>query len=204
MFYGERFNACTHLLGLGVAVAWSGPLLTQAAARNDAASLAGTALFSLAAVLLYASSVAVHSLRGRVRAFWERVDHGAIFLLIGASYTPFALVNPRHGVNIAVLSGLWCLALFLIVNAMRSPWRPDVRFYAAMGWTGVLAALPVALRADAGAASCLLGGAFLYSAGTYFYVNRRGWSHAHGVWHLFVLGGTTLHSVAVIRLLASA
>ena len=42
-----------------------------------------------------------------------------------------------------------------------------------------------------------MAGAVLYSAGTVFYRNRCGWRHAHGTWHLFVLGGTVSHYVTV-------
>jgi len=45
----------------------------------------------------------------------------------------------------------------------------------------------------------LMAGAGLYSAGTIFYRNPRGWRHAHGMWHLFVLGGTLSHYISVTR-----
>ncbi|HSV79648.1 MAG TPA: hemolysin III family protein, partial [Ramlibacter sp.] len=35
------------------------------------------------------------------------------------------------------------------------------------------------------------------TAGTIFYRNPAGLRHAHGTWHLFVLGGTACHFVAV-------
>jgi hemolysin III len=31
-----------------------------------------------------------------------------------------------------------------------------------------------------------------------FYANDRRWPHAHGIWHLFVLGGTASHFVTVL------
>ncbi len=42
-----------------------------------------------------------------------------------------------------------------------------------------------------------VAGAVLYSAGTEYYCNRRGYRHAHGTWHLFVLGGTASHYIAI-------
>jgi hemolysin III len=35
--------------------------------------------------------------------------------------------------------------------------------------------------------------------GTVFYRNRRGFRHAHGTWHLFVLAGTVSHFISVGR-----
>jgi len=40
-------------------------------------------------------------------------------------------------------------------------------------------------------------GGVLYTVGTVFYVNRAGHRHAHGLWHLFVLGGTASHYAAI-------
>jgi hemolysin III len=69
--------------------------------------------------------------------------------------------------------------------------------YVGMGWLGLLAAAPVAVRMEAGGLAWLLVGAVLYTVGTIFYRNRGGMRHAHGTWHLFVLAGTTSHYVAV-------
>ena len=38
----------------------------------------------------------------------------------------------------------------------------------------------------------------LYTAGVVFYMNDTRWRHAHGIWHLFVLGGSTAHFVTVL------
>jgi hemolysin III len=39
----------------------------------------------------------------------------------------------------------------------------------------------------------------LYMAGIVFYINDTRWRHAHGIWHLFVLGGSAAHFVTVLR-----
>jgi len=66
-----------------------------------------------------------------------------------------------------------------------------------MGWLCMLAAVPLAARLEPAAVAWLLAGAAFYSAGTVFYRNRGGLRHAHGLWHLFVLGGTASHYMAV-------
>ena len=52
-----------------------------------------------------------------------------------------------------------------------------------------------------GGLAWLLAGAAVYSAGTVFYANSRRWPHAHGIWHLFVMGGTACHFVTVFGFL---
>jgi hemolysin III len=202
MHPGERFNASTHLLGLAVATACSAALLVHACARSDAMTILGIALFSAAAILLYASSAAFHSTRGPVRALLERLDHGAIFVLIAGTYTPFALASPRQDVNLVLLALFWIAAVRVSGKALASALPPALWLYVALGWGAVAAALPIALRTSVGAGAFLLLGALIYSSGTLFYLNRMGWRHAHGFWHLCVLGGTVAHFAAVTHLVA--
>ena len=42
-----------------------------------------------------------------------------------------------------------------------------------------------------------IGGA-LYTIGVLFYMNDTRWRHAHGIWHLFVMGGSASHFVTVL------
>lgn len=77
---------------------------------------------------------------------------------------------------------------------------PSLPLYLLAGWGEVLASASIAPRLDAGGLAWLLAGAALYTAGTVFYRNRRGMRHAHGIWHLFVLGGTLSHYFMVARI----
>jgi hemolysin III len=43
----------------------------------------------------------------------------------------------------------------------------------------------------------LLAGGLAYSIGIIFYVNDTRWTHAHGIWHLFVLAGSACHYVTM-------
>jgi len=43
----------------------------------------------------------------------------------------------------------------------------------------------------------LLAGGLLYTGGIIFYVLDERVRHFHGVWHLFVLGGSAAHFIAI-------
>ena len=75
---------------------------------------------------------------------------------------------------------------------------PSVSLYLATGWTGVAALVPVTQQLDAGGLIGLLAGAALYTIGVLFYRLGARWRHGHGVWHLFVLGGTGSHYFTVL------
>ncbi|HEX3136249.1 MAG TPA: hemolysin III family protein, partial [Casimicrobiaceae bacterium] len=87
------------------------------------------------------------------RAKWvlRRFDHSAIYVLIAATYTPFIMEIKDSILAVALLVGVWCLAIVGIVLKLSLPGRFDrlsVGLYLAMGWSGfmlydaVVAALP--------------------------------------------------------------
>jgi hemolysin III len=199
MYQGERFNGYSHLLGLMLATTASAVLVTKTVPGDDPARTASALVFGLSMVALYGASTLFHSTRGRVKLFWQRVDHCAIYLLIAGSYTPFALVTLQGAWGWALLVAAWSAALFGIARELRrgKPPAPSLALYLGMGWLGVLAAVPLVERLDGAGLAWLLAGALWYSAGTIFYRNPLGWRHAHGTWHLFVLAGTASHYVTV-------
>jgi hemolysin III len=195
---GERFNTWTHLLGLMLAVAALPLLLAKTWPSGDAAKIVGALVFALTCVMLYGASTVYHWARGRAKLWWQRADHCAIFLLIAGSYTPFALVTLRGLWGWLLLAAVWGLAAFGIWRELRSNAAdPSLWLYLAMGWLCVAAAWPLFTHLDAGGLTWLVVGGLLYTVGTVFYVNRAGHRHAHGLWHLFVLGGTASHYMAI-------
>lgn len=199
---GERFNGYTHWLGLALALGGAGLLAFEAPTAADDASTAGAMVFALSAVALYGASALFHTTSGRAKRFWERADHCAIYLLIAGTCTPFVLIGLSGWTAVMLLATVWGLALFGIGRELRprADAAPSLRLYVGMGWLCVCVAAPLAATLDGAALAGLVAGGAVYSAGTVFYRNRRGWAHAHGVWHLFVLGGTMTHYATVLRL----
>ena len=198
---GERFNIATHLLGAMLAVAGSAVLVTKALQSADTRKLLCAVGFGVSMMLLYGASTLFHGSRGPRKARLAKVDHCAIYLLIAGTYMPFALVTLR---------GAWGWSLFAMVCALalvgigRELWwgraaPPPVPLYLAMGWLGIAALDPLIERLDNFGLYGLLAGALLYTTGVMFYRLDARMPHAHGVWHLFVLGGTSCHYFAVLE-----
>src|ERR1700760_1807408 len=51
----------------------------------------------------------------------RRFDHSAIYVLIAATYTPFMAALPNHWFAIAMLLGVWGVAIFGVVLKLRCP-----------------------------------------------------------------------------------
>lgn len=201
MHPGERFNCVTHFVGLGLAL-WGGVVLVQkASVLSGAWHAAGLWVFGASMVLLYGASTVYHSSRGACKALWAKVDHSAIYLLIAGTYTPFALQTLQGVWDVAVLGLVWAVALLGIVKewGSRTPATPPLRLYMGMGWLVLVAAVPLIQRLPGWGWLWLLSGGLLYTLGIPFYVNAKGWRHAHGVWHLFVLAGTAVHYFTVLN-----
>jgi hemolysin III len=200
MYHGERFNSITHLVGAALAVAGAAVLVVKSSLQGDAWRIVGFSVFGAMLVVLYTASTLYHSLKPPVKDVLRRFDHSAIFLLIAGTYTPFALVSLRGPLGWTMLGAIWAAAIFGIWRAWR---RCDDRPHSAlpfalMGWLGLAAVVPLTEAIGLTGMLWLAAGGLLYTAGIVFYVNDDRWRHAHGIWHLFVLGGSASHFTTVL------
>ncbi len=191
MNHGERFNSLTHLLGLALAMVGSIVLVAQAAQRRDALQIISFSVFSLSMIMLYAASTLYHSLQGASKEQWAKVDHCSIYLLIAGTYTPFTLVTLRGPLGWGLFGLIWSLATAGICKELWSGRNsvPALPLYLLMGWCGAAVAVPLWRGLHGQGWMWLLGGCLLYTVGVLFYSLGRRMPHAHGIWHLFVLGG---------------
>ncbi len=200
MYHGERLNSITHLVGAALAVAAASILIVSAALQGDPWRITSFSVFGTTLVLLYVASTMYHSVRPPAKDVLLRLDHSAIFLLIAGTYTPFALVSLRGALGFTMLAVVWAMAVYGIWRAWRrANDRPQSALpYAVMGWMGLVAIVPLLEQLGVGGMLWLALGGVLYTAGIVFYVNDERWRHAHGVWHLFVIGGSASHFAAVL------
>lgn len=201
MYYGEKFNAWTHLFGALLALAGAVVLLVLAAASSDPWKVLSVSIYGVTLVLLYSVSTLYHSLRGKAKIVLRKLDHLSIYLLIAGSYTPFCLVSLHGAWGWSLFGIVWGLALFGMGQEIRP--RSEARvmslvIYALMGWI-VLVAIDPLLDALgwAGVAWLVMGGLF-YTVGIIFYAYDQRFRHWHGIWHLFVLAGSLMHYVAIL------
>jgi len=93
----EIANAITHGAGLIASLIALPVLVWSAAQSHDDARVVGAAIFGATLCLLYGASTLYHSFPpGRTKRVFRVLDHGAIYLLIAGTYTPFAL-GPLRG-----------------------------------------------------------------------------------------------------------
>lgn len=197
----EIANSVSHGLALLAALVAT-PILIVAVSPLSAANIVGACVFAATMVLLYFTSTLYHALPpGRAKRVFMKLDHGAIYLFIAGSYTPFAL---------GVMGGAWGWTLFGLVWAMAAagitlkafdrlshPWL-STGLYLLMGWLVLIAAVPLVERVASMGLVLLVAGGLAYTVGVVFFMLDSRMRYAHAVWHLFVAAGTGLHFFAVL------
>lgn len=205
MYYGEKLNSISHLVGSIFSLVALGALLAISIPTGDPTIIVGYSVFGVTLVLLYAMSTLYHSFQApQLKQLFKVLDHISIYLLIAGTYTPLMLISvgTRSGNIILVL--VWVLAAVGILSEMLLSGRAvkicQLIIYLAMGWActldlpGLRAALP-----EMGFLWLAAGG-LTYTVGVVFYIlDKLHWlTHAHGIWHFFVLVGSICHFILII------
>ncbi|MBG6070935.1 MULTISPECIES: hemolysin III family protein [unclassified Polaromonas] len=205
MYRGERFNSITHLVGAALALAGSVVLVVLAAREGDPWKIVSFSIYGVMLVALYVFSTLYHSVRGPAKNVLRKFDHCSIYLLIAGTYTPFALVSLRGRWGWWIFGVIWGLALVGIVQEIwlaKGARILSLIIYILMGWLAMVAVMPLwRALSPAGFAWLATGGAF-YTFGIVFYALDHRVRHGHGLWHLFVLGGSICHFFTVLLYVA--
>jgi hemolysin III len=138
----------------------------------------------------------------RVKWILRRFDHSAIYVLIAATYTPVIMQVKDSIYAIAMLIGVWCVAIVGVVLKLALPGRYDrvaVGLYLAMGWSGAMLYDAVAAALPSLALWFVVAGGALYSLGVIFHAWQR-LRFQNAIWHAFVLLGAACHYTAVLDL----
>ncbi len=199
----EVMNAVSHGIGLLLAIA-SLPILVYSASHQSgqAAAVVGASLFAGTAIVLYFISTLYHALpAGKVKLWFNRLDHAAIYLFIAGSYMPFLLGVLRGPSGWALFGVVWAVAAVGVIaklaNRLQHPlWSTGL--YVAMGWLAVVVAIPLYQRMSASGLLWLVSGGIAYTAGAVVFLFDSKLRFVHFVWHLFVLGGTVCHFFAAL------
>jgi hemolysin III len=201
VYYGEKFNAVSHIVGAVLALAGAIALVARAAVGGDAWKVVGVAVYGVTLVSLYSVSALYHSLRGRPKDVLRQLDHQSIYLLIAGSYTPFCLVTLRGPWGWSLLGVVWGFAALGGLQELRPNSGArilSVVIYVVMGWVALVAVIPLRQALGPAGFAWILAGGLFYTVGIVFYALDTRVNHAHGVWHLFVIAGSATQYVAIL------
>lgn len=198
----EIANSVSHGLALLAAIV-AAPLLIAAASHLGIANIVGVGVFAGTMVLLYLTSTLYHALPvSRAKRMVLKLDHGAIYLFIAGSYTPFALGAIDDPWGWVLLALVWTIAILCAtlkaLDRLSHPWL-STGLYVIMGWLVLIAAVPLVIRMPLQVDSLLVAGGLAYTAGVVFFIMDSRLRYSHAVWHCFVVVGTGCHFFAVLN-----
>ncbi len=197
----EKFNRVTHAAAALASIFGLAWLLQVSMASGDRYRFISSLVFGLSLVLFYSISTLYHTVRAeRTKALFRKLDHIGIYLLIAGTYTPITLVALRNGNGWTIFYLVWGLAaagiLFKLLMVHSIPLLGPV-LYIALGWLIIIDLEGLAQSIPTAGIGWLLAGGVVYTVGILFYaINKI--PHHHGIWHLFVVGGSVCHFLAVM------
>lgn len=194
----EIFNAITHGIGAGMAIAG---LVVLLVCSKDPWQAVSSAIYGSSMIFLFLMSCMYHALANpKAKKVFRVFDHTSIFFLIAGTYTPFTLVTLRGWVGWTIFGVVWGVAVLgIVLNAVSIEKFKVISMvgYIASGWCVVAAIVPMVQRMEWPGLVLLLAGGVFYTAGLIFY-RKKEIRYMHSIWHLFVLAGAILHYFCIL------
>jgi len=216
MSQSHRSNDITsgvlHLIGVGLAIAVLVVLVIEGARHGSPWHIVSYTLYGTGLVLLYTASATYHLIphqKVRLKHIFQRLDHAMIYILIASTYTPITFIALEGGWRWSMFGIIWGIALFgFIVKIMwlKIPSWILTLLYPVMGWIIVIAFAPLLEGMSTGTVWLLFTGGVSYTVGVFIYAldhvfHPRKYFWMHEIFHLFVLGGSALHTIMMFYLL---
>lgn len=206
----EIANAITHGLGILIGVAAAFLFMQRVDFNNDLPLTITLWVYLFGMLSSYISSTAYHScVNERIKKILRKFDHGAIYLHIAGTYAPFSLIIYRYSQTWgwSLFSFVWASAIIGFILSfikLKEHSHLETACYVIMGGTIFVAFKPLieslALLNATNALYWLISGGISFFIGALFYSWRKV-KYMHSVFHLFVLGGSICHIIAIYCIL---
>ena len=202
--FEEIANVFSAFLGLFLAIIGFAVMLALATHAGQWLPILSASVYGTTLVLVYAASTLYHSVAAidtvHKQAF-RVVDHCAIYLMIAGSYTPFGMITLREDSGLFLLGFMWLMAavgcaykIFFKVNSGPV----STLTYVLMGSASLLVVQPLYTRLDPLGFYLVALGGLLYLIGVVVFIFDTRFLLSHALWHIFVLGGSMAHYLAVL------
>ena len=199
---GERkADLVIHLVGTSAGVLAVIVLLDIVIHRHGSAHFAAILLYAAGLLAMLGFSAAYNLAHpSRCKEALRRCDHGAIFLMIAGTYTPFVarIADPEW--RWGLMSTIWLIALTGLVIKLAFPRRLDrvsVLAYLGLGWIALAALRPLLDGLTASTVLLITVGGVLYTIGVAFHLWERLRFH-NAIWHALVVVAAGFHYCAVL------
>ncbi|MDP4240104.1 MAG: hemolysin III family protein [Bacteroidota bacterium] len=202
----EKANTYSHAIGIIFGLIAGFFLIQKAVHSGNNWAIVSDVVFVIFMITMFSSSTFYHAEKNELyKPLRRKFDHAAIYAQIAGSYTPFTLIVLRE-------NGSWGWSLFWVIWAaailgislsfmnLKKGSKFETICYVAMGWVVVVAFKPLIDSLSATGTMnvmwWLIGGGLFYTVGAILYQFKK-IPYMHTIWHLFVLGGSVCHVMAI-------
>ena len=199
-----RLRGVSHQWGFVVSLACGAALIALAPAGR---AVVAAAIYAAAVSALLGTSTLYHRIdwRPAARRWMRRLDRSMIYVLIAASYTPFALLALHGTLATVVLLVVWTGACGGVALQLVWPDHPKwvaVVVSVTLGWVVVITLTQLPGAIGWGALGALAISGALYTTGAVVYARERpnprpGVFGYHEVFHALVLAAAAIHYAVV-------
>lgn len=201
----EKANYLTHALGVLIAIIAIIVLVHKAIVADNGWAIVAYSIYGFGMLACMLSSTIYHYVQEpKTKAFLRHFDHGSIYILISASFSPITLILLRN-------EGIWGWGLFALVwffaliglglnfGKLRKNSNLKTASFVLMGLSIFIAVNPlieVALsRNCVPVLYWMVAGGIFYIIGSFFYALAKR-EFIHTIFHVFVLLGLVCHIVS--------
>jgi hemolysin III len=199
----EKINALTHGIGVLFAVIAIPILLEKSSKITGKYVDLGIIMFGLGMIAVYLSSTLYHATREiKLKKRLHVCDHVSIYFLIGGTYVPLVLAYTDAKTGTIFLSVQWTVIVFgavLKLFFLGKNEKISLLVYIFLALSAIFLFTPFRLNMPSEVFKWIGIGWLSYGIGVFFY-RWTEQKYAHAVWHLFVLGGTIAHYIAIWKI----
>lgn len=197
----EWANSLTH--GLGILLSIAGlPFLLWLAAEEPLGTSGWISLsiYWVSLLMVYVNSTVYHALtRKKLKKIFKILDHISIYLLIAGTTTFFVVRYVGSAAADTFLLLQWLLVgagtIFKLFFTGRFKLLSTL-IYLALGLMVLAIIHSLWVNMPVEVFAWIVAGGIFYVSGTAFYLWKKLY-YQHAIWHLFVLGGSISHFVAL-------
>lgn len=199
-----RLRGVSHQWAFVVSLACGAALIALAPSGR---AVVAAAIYAAAVSALLGTSTLYHRVdwRPAARRWMRRLDRSMIYVLIAASYTPFALLALHGTLATVVLLVVWAGACGGVLLQLVWPDHPKwvaVVVSVTLGWVVVITLTQLPGSIGWGAIGALAVSGALYTTGAIVYARERpnprpGVFGYHEVFHALVLAAAAIHYAVV-------
>lgn len=197
----ELVSAAIHGIGAVLSIIALIILVILSSIKGNWWQIVSATIYGLTLILAYSASTMYHlSREQKAKKIFKILDFTSIYFLIAGTYTPITLINLHGWLGWSLFEAIWITAFLGIIFKAIFFDKYEILstlIYLLMGWLAIVAIKPIYHALTPAGFMWILAGGLFYTIGIIFFLWKR-LRFSHGVWHVFVLGGSICHFFAII------